>query len=233
LKQTRDIESQCLTEFKQEQPYKTTVTQSKNPISPNSPARLEKNTRKKSPLVAITICGIVIIGIVIGVVLLKSGSQSPATSSNPPGSNPSALNYITSQTQTSTPVQLTSKPIQAQITTPVTTTPKNHGNPIAFGQEVTGQITFKGDYQDWKFSGQVGDIITIHMVQDGGASLNTDVDLLDPSGTRLNVPKDGGFTEVWIKNYSLPFSGTYTIRALSPDIYPSVGGYRLSLNKKN
>jgi hypothetical protein len=101
------------------------------------------------------------------------------------------------------------------------------GSTIKYGQEVTGSIAKSGDYQDWKFTGQAGDIITIHMVEDGGASLYPQVYLLDPSGS--SVKEGDGSAEAWIKNYTLGFSGIYTLRA---EGYYSTGGYKLSLALK-
>ena len=100
---------------------------------------------------------------------------------------------------------------------------------LVYGQEAKGQIVFAGDYQDWKFSGQAGDIITIRMFEDGGASLSPYVQLFDPSGTR--VSSDSGDWEARIANYMLVFSGTYTIRASGGTYSGTTGGYRLSLNK--
>jgi hypothetical protein len=100
---------------------------------------------------------------------------------------------------------------------------------IVYGQSVNGQIGFVRDYQDYKFTAQSGDIITIHMAQDGGASLYSEVQLYDPSGT--NVSDNWGYTEAWIKSYSIRFSGSYTIRAMGFSGVSTTGAYKLSLNK--
>ena len=103
------------------------------------------------------------------------------------------------------------------------------GTTIQYGQEVTGEIVNLGDYQDWTFTGEAGDIVTIRMSQYGGASLFPHVELLDPSGT--TVSSDDGTPEGRIENYALAFSGTYTIRASG--LYGNyTGGYKLDLELK-
>jgi hypothetical protein len=100
---------------------------------------------------------------------------------------------------------------------------------ILYGQEVKGNIAFSDDYQDIKFSGNAGDIITIHMVQDGGASLQPSIALIDPSGKNITSDSNTwGYSEAWIKNYTLIFSGTYTIRTGGNG---NIGGYQLMLSK--
>ena len=102
------------------------------------------------------------------------------------------------------------------------------GDAIRYGQLVATSIAKSGDYQDRKFTGQAGDIITIHMVQNGGASLSPYVALWDPSGKKVSEGYgDAGYTEAWIKNYKLAFSGTYTIR--TGGCNGTVGGFKLSL----
>jgi hypothetical protein len=103
---------------------------------------------------------------------------------------------------------------------------------IQYGHEVTGTITKSGGYEDWRFTGQAGDIITIHMVQSSGASLSPMVELFDPSGKWVAQGfGDNGYTEAWIKNYTLRFSGTYSIRAEAAPGVITTGGYKLSLSK--
>jgi hypothetical protein len=104
---------------------------------------------------------------------------------------------------------------------------------IAYGQDVKGQITIPTDYQEWAFDGQAEDIITIRVVQDGGASLSyPDIDLLDP--TRIYITSgsnwDQNVDHSFIPYYSLRFSGTYIIRVYSKGTY--TGRYRLSLTKE-
>jgi uncharacterized protein YvpB len=96
---------------------------------------------------------------------------------------------------------------------------------IAYGDEITGQIVFSGDYQDYKFQGTAGDVITIRMSQDGGASLYPLVQLWDSTGTKV-ASACSGSPESRIANYTLLFSGTYTIRASGNY---SIGGFKLSL----
>ena len=119
-------------------------------------------------------------------------------------------------------------------TTPISTTSVPAATLIQYGQTVTGQIAFSNDYQNWQFTGQAGDVITIQMVQDGGASLKPEVELFDPSGARVSYNWGGnGYTEADITNYKLADSGSYIIRAETTEGYPAtIGGYKVSLNKK-
>jgi hypothetical protein len=101
---------------------------------------------------------------------------------------------------------------------------------IQYGQQVTGHIDFANDYEDWWFTGTAGDIITVQMVQDGGASLWTSVSLYDPSGTKIATGWDQEHPEAaLIGNYGLAFSGTYVLRASGWGSGPT-GGYKMSLN---
>ena len=99
---------------------------------------------------------------------------------------------------------------------------------IRYGQGVQGDIAKMGDYQQWKFTGNVGDIVTIHMYQDGGASLFPIVQLYDPSGTKIADESNLYDREARIANLPLLFSGTYKINAGG---HYSTGGFRLSLSK--
>jgi hypothetical protein len=106
-----------------------------------------------------------------------------------------------------------------------------------YGQPVTGIIAQTGDYQDWTFTGQAGDVITIRGVQNGGASLAPGIKLLDPSGSLVADAAGDATNDVTaiIMNYSLRFSGVYTIRVYGFAGYGSnysTGGYQLSLIKK-
>jgi len=104
---------------------------------------------------------------------------------------------------------------------------------IAYGQTVTGEIVVTSDYDEWQFTGQAGDMITIRMLQAGGASLPPWLALIDPGGVDLrqecqNVATP---TEARIQNYRLEFDGTFRIRA-SGCYGDSLGGYQLSLARK-
>ena len=103
---------------------------------------------------------------------------------------------------------------------------------ITYGEEVSGQINFDGDYQSWTFTGQAGNIVTIQMVQNGGASLYPYEVIYDPSGTAVTTGGNDEIPGALIGNYRLAFSGTYTIQARGdPNGFSTTGGYILSLNK--
>ena len=99
---------------------------------------------------------------------------------------------------------------------------------IAYGQEVTGHLDFADDYEDWKFAGTAGDTVTIHTTQDGGVSLHPGLKLFDPSNTLVaqGDPSSSQYSDYYIKNYQLSFSGVYTIRVYGGS---TTGGYKLSL----
>lgn len=104
---------------------------------------------------------------------------------------------------------------------------------ITYGQEVTGEIALTGDYTDWKFTGNVNDIITIRMQQEGGASLPPKFSLFDPSDAEVADECDpsGSVQEARLQNFRLLASGTYTIRARGC-FGDDLGGYRVSLALK-
>jgi hypothetical protein len=101
---------------------------------------------------------------------------------------------------------------------------------MTYGQSVSGQIEFSGDFKDWKFSGQAGDIITIHIVQYGSASLEPNIQLFDSSGTQISSGDlQYPYKDTSIKSFKLTFSGTYTIRAVG--YYNTIGSFQLTLTK--
>jgi curved DNA-binding protein CbpA len=101
---------------------------------------------------------------------------------------------------------------------------------MTYGQSVTGQIEFSGDYENWKFSGQAGDIITIHIIQNGSASLEPNIQLFDSSGTQISSGDlQYPYKDTSIKSFKLTFSGTYTIRAVG--YYNTIGSFQLTLTK--
>ena len=105
------------------------------------------------------------------------------------------------------------------------------GTNIQYGQTVSGTIAKSNDYQDWKFTGQAGDVISITMQQDAAASLKPDMDLRDPSGN-LAANGDGwGNSPRPIVNYTLKLSGTYTIHVYGNS--STIGGYQLTLAVKS
>jgi hypothetical protein len=105
---------------------------------------------------------------------------------------------------------------------------------IGYGQQVTGRILVTGDYDVWRFSGQAGEVITIRLLQEGGATLPPKVVLLDPSGAlegSMCVSSGYNKGEARLENHKLKFSGTYTIHA-SGCFGSSAGGYRLMLERR-
>ena len=102
---------------------------------------------------------------------------------------------------------------------------------ITYGQERTSTLDIRNDYHDWQFVGNAGDVITLRLLQEGGASGRLRFDLIDPSGEKIaqgdwvGHPCDGPSAK--LENFRLPFSGTYTVRVTSN--CDTVGGYRLIL----
>ena len=137
---------------------------------------------------------------------------------------PKAASVLPTETRSSAPAAVTTRPNP----TSAVTTPVSVSAPIQYGQTITGGIAKAGDYQDLKFTGQVGDTVTIHSIQDGGASLQPYLALMDPSGTKVTENWGvNGYKEARIANYKLAGSGTYTIRAGGWS--GSIGGYKMDL----
>lgn len=85
------------------------------------------------------------------------------------------------------------------------------GGAINYGETVTGEVS-SADGDEWTFTGSVDDFISIEM---NGISLgDTFLVLLDPAGVQLVSDDDSGpGLDSWIRSYSLPTTGQYTIIA--------------------
>jgi hypothetical protein len=96
-------------------------------------------------------------------------------------------------------------------------------------QNFSGSIFAAQGYQEWKFTGLKGDIITIRMLRDNNVSLRLHVSLTDnASGQRLSESDCYyGRDDARVQNYKLPLTGSYTIRADGCD--GTTGAYTLSL----
>jgi|GEM_PF-5042759 len=111
------------------------------------------------------------------------------------------------------------------------------GGAITYGQTVSGLITDSVFQQDWTFTGQAGDTITITMIDTSEATpLDSYLLLLDGAGNIL-IENDDGPAEVvgplnaMIAGFTLPASSTYTIRAarFGQAEGSSTGAYDLTL----
>ncbi len=101
-------------------------------------------------------------------------------------------------------------------------------NRIEYTQEVQGELTSSAPSIDYLFSGAADDVIVISQTS---SDLDSYVYLLDSSGTELTRNDDGGGnSNSLIGPFTLPATGTYTIRASSYQ-GSATGSFTLTLNK--
>lgn len=102
---------------------------------------------------------------------------------------------------------------------------------LAYGSMVSGEIVLSRDYEDWTFEGSTGDVVTITMAKQGPDTLDPILTLLDPGGNELisRYHCSAVYGEQTIREYALPFTGTYTIRAKGCGT--STGEFTLSLSQ--
>lgn len=153
-----------------------------------------------------------------------TGGGIPTSPGTGPTLTPAAISVAPAMTPRPSPTAMSTPP-------KLTPTPSPSANPppnvMAYGQEVISRITVPRGTEDWKFTGQAGEIITIRIFQEGSAALDPGVTLLDPSGKEITY--SGCQDDARIQNYALPASADYRIRARSCS---GAGGYRLSLSVK-
>lgn len=104
----------------------------------------------------------------------------------------------------------------------------SRGGQIAYGQGLSGVLTFAGQEDVWTFEGQAGDIVTIMMK---GVGMDSYLQLLNDNGSQLASNDDApgtGSLDSRINRIRLPEDGTYTIVA-SSFRSGSFGPYRLLL----
>jgi hypothetical protein len=233
LKQSKEVEEHCLALNKNiVHPIKSEETQNPkitaNISSGNGISKVTGQNRLPKWGILVGCVAILIIGGVVFINNKHTPDRVPSITS--------AQNTTSSQVSpatTSTSIKTATIP----STSSITSVSVHAGTPISYGQVVIGKITNSGDYQDWTFTGQAGDVITIRGVQNGGASLAPGIKLLDPSGSLVADAAGDATNDVTaiIMNYSLRFSGVYTIRVYGFAGYGSnysTGGYQLSLIKK-
>ena len=102
-----------------------------------------------------------------------------------------------------------------------------HRGSITFGAEVTDDLTGLFEPHDWTLSGEAGQQVTIRCAPRSGAPTDPYLELISPGGQVLAQDDDGGGGKAaLISGYTLPASGTYTIRV---DVW-ATGPYTLSLD---
>ncbi len=109
------------------------------------------------------------------------------------------------------------------------------GEDLTYGAAVSGSITNASYAQDWTFAGNAGDVVTITMQASSG-DLDPYLYLLNAAGHELAYNDDAedasvGSYNAQIAGFTLPASGTYTIRAtrFAEEAGSSTGNYRLRL----
>ena len=105
----------------------------------------------------------------------------------------------------------------------------NPGNatPFSFGSTLTGNISLKGEYQSYSFSGNSGDVIFSRMSSSWSSDPN--IKIYSPDGSQL-ISKSG-YENVEL-NITLPSNGTYTL--LAGDLNGlNTGSYGVFLQRPN
>ncbi len=136
---------------------------------------------------------------------------------------PSVTSGSSTATRSATP---TKPPTRTPTPTPADATP-----PVETPLEFAGQVSQPDATRTHNFQGKAGDIVTIVMRQDGSASLNLFVTLLDPAGEELaSEGCNSSASEARLLNVPLPADGRYTIQAEGCN--GTTGKYVISLEKK-
>lgn len=103
--------------------------------------------------------------------------------------------------------------------------------PLRYAQTVSGLFTAARNAENWTFSGTANDVIAISLRQLGGQPFKGGFQLISESGVRLATAADAGDgSGAHVEGILLPFSGSYTIIALNPDVgYQGAGVYALNI----
>src|SRR5664279_1729955 len=103
-------------------------------------------------------------------------------------------------------------------------------NRIEYGQSVQGQLTTAAGSKDYIFTGQAGDVI-IAGESSTDSSFDSELYLLDSTGSQLTYNDDsGGTLNSLLGPFTLPSSGSYTLRASTID-GATAGSFTLTLSK--
>ncbi len=111
--------------------------------------------------------------------------------------------------------------------------------PIVLNAAVSGEITSAIFVHRYTFEGQAGDVVSITMRHAEGGKLDTYLDLFGADGRRFATNDDAKSpdldrTDSQIKDFRLPATGTYTIRAtrFGREAATGTGGYTLIVEKQ-
>jgi hypothetical protein len=97
---------------------------------------------------------------------------------------------------------------------------------VEIGGEASATLDTIFEAHDWTFEGESGQVVTISAAAAAGSSVDPRLNLLGPDGEWLTANDDGGSgTDALIEGYTLPASGTYTIKI---DVFEG-GEYILSV----
>ena len=101
---------------------------------------------------------------------------------------------------------------------------------IEYTQTVQDQLTTAEGSKDYIFTGQAGDVI-VATETSADSNFDANLHLLDSTGSELTSNDDSaGSLNSMIGPYTLPTTGTYTLRATTID-GTTVGAFSLTLNK--
>ncbi len=103
------------------------------------------------------------------------------------------------------------------------------GQAIAYGESVQGTLVALGSAL-WSFTGGTSDVVTIDAIASDPVQMDMFVELLGPDGSVLSGDDDSGdASNARIANFTLPQSGSFTIRVSSVS---GPGDYTLTLAKE-
>jgi hypothetical protein len=102
------------------------------------------------------------------------------------------------------------------------------GRWLAYGQSLNGTINPSNDRDTYYFGGTAGRVISIRMNKASGSSLDSYLELWNPSGSKVAENDDGGGDRNSWLVATLSQNGTYRIVARSWN-YSSSGGYTISV----
>jgi hypothetical protein len=108
--------------------------------------------------------------------------------------------------------------------------PSTDQGAVEIGGEASATLDTIFEVHDWTFEGEAGQVVTISVAAAAGSEADPRINLLGPDGEWLIADDDGGNgTDARIEGYSLPASGSYTIKV---DVFTG-GEYVLSVSESS
>jgi len=144
----------------------------------------------------------------------------------------------TSTTETTAATSLSERSTTTSILSSMTTSSSAPATAVQDDGErtyllaVTGEIEIEGDYDEWRFEGSKGDVVTVEAIGGNGLDRLEAHAYEDLTGNRVGGDPFGGCSSgvAYALNFTLPNSGTYTARVTS--CQGRTGTYELTLSRK-